>query len=138
MKSSFLSILAVAACFLAILLAISYCSESKPSYRSAPEHIYVPQKEATSSDKKSEASDPAKEKKATSADKPSPASTATKEKKAKQIRELEDRERHERYANDGHPGTKPDDGLFGFDPWDDEDDAYSLERGFQDPYPDEW
>ena len=120
MKSSFLSILAVAACFLAILLAISYCSKSKPSYRSAPEHIYVPQKEATSTDK------------------PSTVSTAAKEKKAKQIREQEDRERHERYANDGHPGTKPDDGLFGFDPWDDEDDAYSLERGFQDPYPDEW
>lgn len=42
------------------------------------------------------------------------------------------------YANDGHPGTKPDDGLFGFDPWDDEDDAYNLERTIIDPYPNEW
>ena len=42
------------------------------------------------------------------------------------------------YAHDGHPGTKPDDPLFGFDPWDDEDDAYNVERNQQDPYPDEW
>lgn len=43
-----------------------------------------------------------------------------------------------RYQNDGHPGTKPDDGLFGFDPWDDEDDAYHMERNQIDPYPGEW
>lgn len=42
------------------------------------------------------------------------------------------------YAHDGHPGTKPDDPLFGFDPWDDEDDAYSVERNQIDAYPDEW
>jgi len=42
------------------------------------------------------------------------------------------------YAGDGHPGTKPDDPLFGFDPWDDEDDAYNLERNIIDPYPGEW
>lgn len=48
------------------------------------------------------------------------------------------RESESEYANDGHPGTKPDDGLFGFDPWDDEDDAYDVERNQVDPYPDEW
>lgn len=42
------------------------------------------------------------------------------------------------YAYDGHPGTKPDDPMFGFDPWDDWDDAYNLERNDIDPYPDEW
>jgi len=50
----------------------------------------------------------------------------------------EDDGEHERYLNDGHPGTKPDDPLFGFDPWDDEDDAYDVERNQIDPYPDEW
>jgi len=56
--------------------------------------------------------------------------------------ESEDYEANEepksKYANDGHPGTKPDDGLFGFDPYDDEDDAYDVERNQIDPYPDEW
>lgn len=43
-----------------------------------------------------------------------------------------------RYKYDGHPGTKPDDEMYGFDPWDDEDDAYNVERNQQDPYPNEW
>lgn len=37
-----------------------------------------------------------------------------------------------------HPGTPPDDGMFGFDYWDDEDDAYEMDRNQTDAYPDEW
>ena len=35
---------------------------------------------------------------------------------------------------DGSVATTPDDGLFGFDPYDDEDDEYGLEIGQVDPY----
>lgn len=37
-----------------------------------------------------------------------------------------------------HPGTSPDDPMFGFDYWDDEDDAYEMDRNQSDAYPDDW
>lgn len=43
-----------------------------------------------------------------------------------------------KYANDGHPGTKPDDPLFGYDYYDDADNAYEMERNQIDAYPDDW
>lgn len=36
-----------------------------------------------------------------------------------------------------HRGTSPDDGMFGFDYYDDEDDEYHMERNQSDPYPNE-
>ena len=44
----------------------------------------------------------------------------------------------EQDVEDAHPGTKPDDGMFGFDPLDDLDDSYDVERYSEDPYPDEY
>ena len=42
-------------------------------------------------------------------------------------------------ADDRHPGTRPDDGMFGFDPRDDLDDAYSDDHFQQDSRPnDAW
>lgn len=40
-------------------------------------------------------------------------------------------------ADDRHPGTRPDDGMFGFDPRDDLDDAYSDDHFQQDSRPDD-
>lgn len=34
-------------------------------------------------------------------------------------------------------GTRPDDGMYGFDPLDDRDDAYNLDHFQQDAYPDD-
>ena len=33
-----------------------------------------------------------------------------------------------------HKATPPDDGMFGFDPWDDWDDLYDIDRMFSDPW----
>lgn len=40
-------------------------------------------------------------------------------------------------TDDRHPGTRPDDGMFGFDPRDDLDDAYSDDHFQQDSRPDD-
>lgn len=39
---------------------------------------------------------------------------------------------------EGHSGTSPDDAMFGFDYYDDEDDAYEMDRNQIDAYPDDW
>jgi len=53
-------------------------------------------------------------------------------------RSCDDEEEDDEEQADEHPGTKPDDPMFGYDYWDDEDDAYEMDRNQSDPYPDDW
>lgn len=41
------------------------------------------------------------------------------------------------YDDTQHPGTPPDDNMYGFDPLDDIDDEWNLEHFQTDPYPDD-
>lgn len=54
------------------------------------------------------------------------------------IKSENNREEDDEVDERKHPGTPPDDGMFGFDYWDDEDDAYEMDRNQQDAYPDDW
>lgn len=50
----------------------------------------------------------------------------------------QDNNRTGKHSSSVDDDNGPESGLYGFDPWEDEDDEWNMDREMTDPYPDEW
>ena len=59
------------------------------------------------------------------------------QRQGQQAKKARSSSRNRAREEEDYEGTSPDDGMFGFDYWDDRDDRYHDERNETDPYPNE-